>query len=75
MALDYFHSLEHVYLNLLPQNICIDSQGYIKLIDFRPTRHFHSEITFDDVSEYQHKITVALRCLKNSEIDSKTYNS
>ena len=71
MALEYLHSLEHVYLNLLPQNICIDIQGYIKLIDLRSLRHFNEDITYDDVSDYQKKIAKALHRLKNKELQSK----
>jgi hypothetical protein len=71
MALDYLHSLEHVYLNLLPQNICIDIQGYIKLIDLRSSKHFNENVTFDDVSDYQEKISKALNRLNKKKIESK----
>lgn len=70
IALDYLHSLEHVYLNLLPQNICIDIQGYIKLTDLRSSKHFNENIAFDDVSDYQEKITKALNRLNKKKIEN-----
>ena len=41
MTLQYLHSEEVIYRGVAPDNLLIDSQGYLKLVDFGFAKKFH----------------------------------
>ena len=44
LAIDYLHSLDVVHADISTKNICIDHQGYAKLIDFGLAKSIHGKI-------------------------------
>lgn len=42
LVIDYIHNYGVIYRNLKPENILLDSDGYIKLIDFGFSKKIHS---------------------------------
>jgi hypothetical protein len=71
MALDYLHDIQLVYFNLLPQNICIDYKGYVKLIDLGSVHRFDEDITDDDLKKYKEKIETTKKHLELKAFSSK----